>query len=107
MVNRLKEYFREPEERGPEESYWEIHGEFSIYFVHAATAQAVLDRLTALWPPRWVHFRDVHGSFVCVRSRDVEQVVESTTEQRASEREFRRARRREEKADRRPWEDDD
>lgn len=105
MVNRLKEYFQEPEERSAEATYWEVHVEFALYCVDAATAQAILDRLTQRWRPRWIHFRDIHGSFVCVRSRDVERVAESTAHQRAAERAFYRARRGEEKNDERPWED--
>jgi hypothetical protein len=57
--------------------------------------------------PRWIEFTDPSGSAVRIRTRLIECVRECTESQRAAAREFRRARRREDKAERRPWEDDD
>ncbi len=69
----------------------------------ARDIERVLDRR---WRPRWVVFRDRVGSRVRVRTNEIRLVVESTAAQRAGDRQMDRARRQEEKADRRPWEDD-
>jgi len=107
MINRLKEYFGESEEEKPEEDFWEVAGDGGWFYVTRATALDVARQLQRLRPPRWLRFRDLFGADVRVRSADVNRVTECTTGHRAAEREFRRARRLEEKADRRPWEDDD
>jgi hypothetical protein len=107
MINRLKDCFEESDERLPEDDYFEVGYEFEYYYVTAAVAERILRQLQSRVRPRWLRFTDVNGSRVCVRTRLIEYVRECTVAQRARERAFRRARRLEEKADRRPWEDDD
>jgi hypothetical protein len=107
MVNRLKDYFEEADERPPEDEYFEVACEYELFYVTAAEAERILRALEACVRPRWLRFTEVNGSHVILRTRLIEYVRECTVAQRASERAFRRARRLEEKADRRPWEDDD
>jgi hypothetical protein len=54
-----------------------------------------------------VKFTDWAGSRVRIRAAQIRSIVEITPEQRAPDRKLWRALRREEKADRRVWEDDD
>jgi hypothetical protein len=77
------------------------------FFVTRTSAGRILRDLDASPMPRWVRFVDLHGSRVCLRSELIQFVFESTAAQRSSERHFERALDREEKADRRTWEDDD
>lgn len=107
MINRLKDLLGEPEERKPDEDYWEVEGKAGWFYVSRETALDLVGRLARLRRPGWVSFRDLFGAEVWVRSDEVSRVAECTIAQRTAEREFRRDRRREEKADRRPWEDDD
>jgi hypothetical protein len=107
MINRLKDFLGEPEERKPEEDYWEIETTAGWFYVSRETARALVARLDRLCRARWLTFRDIFGSEVWVRSNSVTRVSECTDTQRAAGRAFRRERRREEKSDRRPWEDDD
>jgi len=55
--------------------------------------------------PKWIVFRDRSGSRYRVRARLIRSIIESTAEQRASDRRYEKAREREEKKDRRPWDD--
>lgn len=107
MINRLKDFLGEPEESKPEEDYWEIETTAGWFYVSRETARALVVRLERLRRPRWSTLRDLFGSEIWVRSDDVIRVSECTNGQRTAGRAFRRERRREEKSDRRPWEDDD
>jgi hypothetical protein len=107
MTNRLKDYFDQPDERPPEEDYFVVAHDCAFFYVTREVAERILVDLQADVPPRWLRFTDVSGSSVCVRTRLIDYVRECTQAQRAAQREFRRARRLEEKADRRPWEEDD
>jgi hypothetical protein len=106
MVNRLKEYLEEPEEGLPEQDYWVIASRYDDFYVTRAVAESIMRELERPLR-RWLRFTDVNGSEVRVLTRQIDQVREWTKDQRAADREFRRARRLEDKADRRPWEDDD
>lgn len=106
MINRLMEYYEEPEERPPKEDFYIVACEFDEFYVTRAEAKRVLRELEARQPAPWIRFNDIFGSRVSVRSQRIDHVREWTAAQRASARAFRRARRQEEKADRRPWEDD-
>lgn len=107
MTNRLKDRFEEKEpEETPEGDFWEVSGESGFFYVSEDTARRILGELGRRPPPRWLRFTDLFGSEVRVLSRHVHLVEESTEAQRARARRFRRARRDEERADRRPWEDD-
>ena len=78
-----------------------------VLYVTRAVAEAVMAQLGRRWPPRWITFTDLAGSTVTIRSRLVQGVRERTGAQRAAARAFHRARRLEDKAERRPWEEDE
>ena len=107
MINRLKDRFQEPEENAPEQDFHVVAYEFEEFYVTREEAERILRELYASTPPRWIRFTDVNGSMVSVRSARIDHVREWTAAQRESQRAFRRELRREEKSDRRPWEDDD
>jgi hypothetical protein len=107
MVNRLKEYFDPSDERPPDDDYYVVRQRYGEFYVTRDVAERILADLASSEPPAWIRFIDVYGSSVCVRSCMIHSVWECTVAQRALERQFHRARRLEEKADRRPWEDDD
>lgn len=105
-MNRIASYLEE----SPEEElgdYYVVAGEFGCAWVAPETAARLESVLERWWLPRWVVFRDRAGSRIRVRPRDIRLIGESTTSTRAADRRLDRARRREEKEDRRPWEDDD
>ncbi|NIU79518.1 MAG: hypothetical protein GWN71_40075 [Gammaproteobacteria bacterium] len=106
MINRLKPYLNEPDE-GSAGDYYVILADFDTYYVSRAVADRVTRTLGRPWPPRWIRFTDLTGADVRIRARLIHTVQECTAAQRATARELRRAQRREERADRRPWEDDD
>ncbi|HEX7051947.1 MAG TPA: hypothetical protein VF188_17195 [Longimicrobiales bacterium] len=107
MINRLKEYFDEPEEQPPEDDYYVVACAWDDFYVTCDVAERILRELQAPSLPRWIRFTDVNGSRVCLRTRLIEYVRECTAAQRASARRFGRARELEDKADRRSWEDDE
>ena len=105
-MNRLKEFLNEPPEAEPETDYWVVTGDAGWYYVSRETARRLTRLLARLWLPRWLVFTDLSGSEVRVLARKVDAVFESTAAQRSAERSFHRARKQEERADRRPWEED-
>ena len=105
-MNRLKEYLEDGAPEPPAGEYFVITGDCGSYYVSRETATRVARDLDRLWVPRWLSFTDIVGSRIRVLSRRVDAIFESTAEQRTAERSFHRARKLEEKADRRPWEDD-
>ena len=105
-MNRLKDYFKEPDPQSPESDFYVISGDCGYYYVTQETAARIERCLGRVWVPRWVTFTDLSGSQVRIRARLIHCVFESTVAQRAYDREFERARKLEEKADRRPWEED-
>ncbi len=80
--------------------------EFDHFTVSRATAFALERTLDRLPPPRWLTFRDLAGARHRVLARHLNRISESTADQRAAAREFRRARRAEDRSDR-SWDDDD
>ena len=106
-MNRLKQFLSNDEEpQMPEGDYWVIETRTEYWIVSADTARAVERTLARLWRPRWLVFTDHTGGRRRLRTGVVECVFESTAKQRAVRRAFDRERRLEEKADRRPWEED-
>ena len=104
-MNRMTEYLESSEDDYGD--FFVVAGEFGVACVTAETAtqiEAVLDRETV---PKWIVFDDRAGSRLRVRTRHIRSIGESTAEQRAADRRFERARRREEQEDRRPWEGND
>ena len=106
-MNRLKQSLEDEEPLMPEGDYWVIETRSAYLVVSADTARASERALTRLWRPRWLVFRDLTGGRRRLQTNVVECIYESTAKQREVRRAFDRDRRREEKADRRPWEDDD
>ena len=105
-MNRLAQLFQEePPEWTPPGDYWVLYGECGWLFVSAETARAIERQLTRRWPPRWITFRDLVGSYFRVRASLVVGLFESTSVQRAADRQLARARKAEDKADARPWEE--
>jgi hypothetical protein len=104
IMNRLSEYFEE----SPEEEYGDFFVVAGENFWGAVTREEV-ERIEALLDqrkvPKWIVFHDRSGSRYRVRARLIRSIVESTAEQRASDRRYEKAREREEKKDRRPWDD--
>jgi hypothetical protein len=107
-MNRIRALY-EPE--GADEpmlgDYVIVYGRFGWARVTHQTAHAIERQLVRFWPPRWMVFNDCAGSRFRVRTRDILRMMESTVAQRANDRQLDRAERKEAKADRRPWEDDD
>ena len=106
-MNRLKDLFESQPDPEPETEYFEIEGLWVYYVVSRATAIEIERRLDQRPPPRWIVFHDLAGARHRVLTESIREISESTAAQRAIRRAFRRARKLEEKADRRPWEDDD
>lgn len=105
-VNRIIEFFREPDdEREGVGDFYCVSGEFGWCYVSAETARKVEVELDRWRLRRWIRFRDLFGSEIRVRTREVDQVKEFTEEQRRRYRAFDRAREQEKKAERR-WEDE-
>lgn len=107
MINRLKPWFEEPEERPPASEYFRIESEARDYYVRSDEARRVAQLLERRWPPRWIRITDIFGAEVRLPARSITAICESTEAVRRHEREFRRARRTEDREDRRPWEDDE
>ncbi|HEX6536810.1 MAG TPA: hypothetical protein VF041_19645 [Gemmatimonadaceae bacterium] len=106
-MNRLKEFLEPQEDPESSGAFWEIETHYDYFVVSREMAMEVERRLDQLPPPRWIAFRDLAGARHRVLATQIYRVSESTPAQRAARRAFHRARRLEEKADRRPWEDDD
>ena|SRR5690349_15949296 len=108
-MNRLKLYLAEEEAPEPEEEYGDfvvISGTFGYVSVTHETAEHVERLLDRRCVPEWVVFHDRSGSRLRVRTEHIRSFGESTREQRAADRRYERARRREERQDK-SWEDDD
>jgi hypothetical protein len=107
MINRISKELDQQDERQPESDYWVVEGDVGWFYVTRETAQRVARLLGCIIAPRWLAFVDLFGAEVRVRSRDIARIGECTGPQRSAKRSFQRARRREEKEARHPWEDDD
>jgi len=106
-MNRLEEFFRDPQEPERTDDFFEIETYCGTFVVSREIALDVERRLDHLPPPRWITFHDLDGSRQRVLVRLIYRIAENTAVQRAANRAFRRARRLEEKKDRRPWEEED
>lgn len=106
MQNRLEDLFRDPLEPETPDEYWVIETRPDTFIVSRETAMEVERRLDQLPPPRWVVLRDMSGGRHRILVSDIYRITESTPATRAACRAFWRARRLEDKNDRRPWEDD-
>ena len=103
-MNRVSDFLG----KSPEEEYGDFHVVAGEYFTAAVTREtaerieAVLDQKRV---PKWVEFHDRVGSRFRVRTRLIRSIIESTAAQRRADRRYEKAREREEKDDRRPWDD--
>jgi hypothetical protein len=84
-----------------------VRGEFGVFFVTQSMAERIERALDRRDLPQWIKFTDWVGSRIRIRPAGIRSIVEVTPEQRSAERKLDRALRREEKSDRRAWEDDD
>jgi hypothetical protein len=105
-MNRLEDLFRDPQEPEREDDYFEIESYGSTFAVSLKTAIEIEQWLDHSPPPRWVVFRCLMGARHRILSAQIYRISESTATQRSTERQFNRARKLEDKKDRRPWEDD-
>ena len=108
MIDRIRLYDPGPddEEEVPYGDFVVVSGTFGSACVTHETAFLIERRLDEQPVPKWISFRDRSGSRIRVRPREIRALAESTAEQRAHDRKLDRARRLEEKSDRRAWEDD-
>ena len=105
-MNRLKDFLDPlPEPEGTDD-YFLIETGHDTFAVARDTVDDVVCQLDVRPAVRWVTFRDLAATWHRVLAADVYRFSECTAAQRAAARAFWRARRLEEKADRRPWEDD-
>lgn len=106
-MNRLKDFFDNPQEPESHGDFYEVDCHYDSFAVSRETAIEIERHLDHLPPPRWIVFHDLTGARLRVLAAQINRIAESTVAQRAASREFQRARRLEDKKDRRPWEDDD
>ena len=88
-------------------AFFAVRGEFGVFYVTQAMAERIERALDRRYVVQWLKFTDWAGSRVRIRAVGIRSIVEVTPEQRANDRKLHRALQREEKADRRAWEDDD
>ena len=106
-MNRLTHYFTEAPTPDWQEDYFQIETHYDSFVVSQATALQVERWLDALPSPVWLVFHDLAGGRHRVLAAHVYRISENRAEQRAYRRAFHRGLRQEEKADRRPEDDDD
>ncbi len=108
-MNRIAEYLKNEEKPDEEQpvarDYWVVRCENGWYNVRMPQAERIQRVLARRWRPRWLEFRDISGCRIRVRCKDVIGMIECTAEQRAKDRRQERFLAREEKADKKPWED--
>jgi hypothetical protein len=106
-MNRLKDFLEDLQDPEPLGSFFEIESPYNYFAVSQETVSEIERCLDQSPPPRWVIFRDLFGARHRIPAVHVCRISEKTAAQRAASRAFYRARRLEEKMDRRPWEDDE
>jgi hypothetical protein len=104
-MNRLKHLLDNPGPPEGPDDFYEIECGYNTFIISGKVALDVERRLDQSPPPVWIAFRDLTGARHRILAAKILRISESTSAQRASEREFRRARRVEDKGDR-PWEED-
>lgn len=109
MMSRIRLYLEniEDAEDARVGAFFAVRGEFGVFYVTRAMAERIEWALDRRDVPQWLKFTDWAGSRIRLRPAGIRSIVEVTPEQRTTERKLYRALRREEKADRRVWEDDD
>ena len=104
-MNRLSDLFSEDPEEEEYGDFFVVAGEFGAACVTRETAERIERVLDRQDVPAWITFNDRAGSRLRVRTALIRSIGESTAAQRAADRRIERARQREEKEDRRPWDD--
>ena len=106
MTNRLSRWLSPAEEEPTVGDYWVVRTYQVFAYVSPETAARVEAALERRWPPTWVVFRDLSGSRIRIRTRDVCGIFECTVAQRAADRRFQKACEREARGDDEvpPWE---
>jgi hypothetical protein len=94
-MQRILRYLRPARARAPARNWWLTVTEQAAIRVSERAARAALAAMRRWRPTEWLELRDIHGSRVVLRSRDVRLVAESTPEQRASYRAWQEERRSE------------
>ena len=97
MDTLLRDGTQEPREEGAAD-YFVIVGENWTWYVSTEMARFIEECIEA--GAEWVKFVDLSGSRIRLRTEGIEFIAQSTADQRATEREFFRAMRQENKADR-------
>jgi hypothetical protein len=97
MVNRLQNILGNVEETTKYTEHYEVGAIGDTYIVELSTALAIERQLDQPGEPGWIEFRDVFGARHRTKAQDIYRITESTAETRAALREFRRARRNEDK----------
>jgi hypothetical protein len=97
MVNRLQNILGGTEETTKYTDYYEVDAIGDTYIVELSTALSIERQLDHPGEPGWIEFRDVFGARHRTKAHHINRITESTPETRAALREFRRARRNEEK----------
>ena len=108
-MNRIAQYLKNeetPDEEQPvARDYWVVRCEYGSYYVRTPQAVRIRNVLDRRWRPRWLEFYDISGSRIRVRTAQVVGMTECTAEQRARDRRQERFLQKEEKADKKPWEE--
>lgn len=97
MDTLLRDGTSEPREEGAAD-YFVVVGENWTWYVSTEMARFIEDSLES--GEEWIKFVDLSGSRIRLRTPKIEFIAQSTADQRATERDFFRAMRRENKADR-------
>lgn len=105
-MNRLqKQGEEEPEEIVSDRDYFVVATPNASWYVSTVMARHIEQALDSAPPREWVAFVDLSGSRIRVLTRQIESIIQCTAEQRARDRAFWRAVRREHRADR-DWDED-
>jgi hypothetical protein len=97
MVNRLQNILGSVEEKTKYTDYYEVDAIGETYIVELSTALAIERQLDQPGEQGWIEFRDVFGARHRTKAQFIGRITESTPETRAAVREFRRARRNEDR----------
>jgi hypothetical protein len=108
MMSRIRLYLENIE--GAEDArvgaFFAVRGEFGVFYVTPTMAERIERALDRRDVPTWLKFTDWAGSRIRIRPAGIRSIIQVTPEQRATDRKLHRALEREEKDDRRSWEDD-
>ena len=108
-MNRIWKYLNNEENPDEEQpvarDYWVVRCYGTSWHVRAPQALRIKRVLERRWKRKWLEFRDIAGSRICVRTKDVVGLYECTEAQRAKDRRHSRYLKDEAPEDEKPWED--